>query len=211
MQQMKTFDYLAVVPARSGSKRLPNKNFLSFGGIPLYEHTLIQAELVTNISNVLFSTDSDEQKNRAVNSGYFSPFLRPQHLSTDNITNVDVCKHALSWLKENYGYNYRNIILLQPTSPLRTSKDISGAIAAFESGKAPTLSSAFPLFQKKHPTIFIPNKDSLEDEVISLYSSTAFPEQPKGYYRLNSSIYISKVDWLYTHSSFHSSPKTIFP
>lgn len=105
---------LAVIPARSGSKRCPNKNFRLFRGRPLYEWSIDQAAASKHIDKVKVSFDID----------------RPAELCTDTATNEDVLRHHL----KEYPHDF--VVLLQPTSPMRTADDIDTCIVmSFETGR----------------------------------------------------------------------------
>ena len=97
---------LAVIPARSGSKRCPNKNFLPFRGKPLYDWALEAAQKSSYIDAHILSLDKD----------------RPAELCTDEATNEDVLRHHLAAMPHDW------VVLLQPTSPLRTAADIDACI-----------------------------------------------------------------------------------
>ena len=121
---------LAVIPARSGSKGLPNKNILNCAGKPLIQWTIEAALGASNVTEVLVTTDSREIQNIAKQAGAWSPFLRDEKLSGDESSIVDVVKDAIfrvDGLKDAFDL----VLLLQPTSPLRTSEHIDEAIEYF--------------------------------------------------------------------------------
>ena len=109
---------MALVPARGGSKGIKNKNIKKMNGIPLIGHTIKQAVYVDCIDDIVVSTDDDKIKEIALQYGAKVPFKRPESLSTDTATNIDVALHAIKKNKCDI------VIILQPTSPLRTSDDI---------------------------------------------------------------------------------------
>ena len=110
---------LIFIPARGGSKRIPKKNIKLFNGKPLIQWT-IEAAINSGISNeICVSTDCEETKSIAESMGADVPFTRPKSLSSDKAKSIDVALHALSYYKDT-----QSIILLQPTSPLRTSKHL---------------------------------------------------------------------------------------
>src|ERR1035437_4268597 len=110
---------LAIVPARSGSKGLVNKNILPFKGIPLIAHTIQAAKDSGIFSLVHVSTDSNEYAKIANEYGADVPFLRSDPLSKDSAKSIDVVDFVISeYLKQGKKYDY--LALLQPTSPLRT-------------------------------------------------------------------------------------------
>ena len=116
---------LTIIPARSGSKRLKNKNILDLAGRPLV-HWTIDAALNSKFgkNHCYVSTDCEKIKSIAQNCGATIPFLRPLSLAADKAPTFDVIKHMIDNLDESFNY----ILLLQPTSPLRTAEDIDNAI-----------------------------------------------------------------------------------
>lgn len=115
---------LGIIPARGGSKRIPRKNIRDFCGKPLIAWT-IEAAMRSRLSEIIVSTDDEEIRTIAQNSGGWAPFLRPTHLATDDATSVDVAIHAASWFSEHRNIIPTAIVLLQPTSPTRTVADIN--------------------------------------------------------------------------------------
>ena len=114
---------LGLVPARGGSKSIPRKNLVELGGVPLIQWT-IQAALGSNLERVVVSTDDDEIAEISQNLGAEVPFKRPAELSSDQTLSIDVVLHALDVLEEDFDA----VMMLQPTSPFRTSIDIVSAI-----------------------------------------------------------------------------------
>lgn len=124
---------IALIPARGGSKGLPRKNLLPLGGKPLIAWSIETAKKTPEIDRVLVSTDSDEIAAVAREWGAEVPFLRPAELATDKATGTDVVLHTLNWL-EAQGEPIDYLILLQPTSPLRTKDDIQKGFEVFKQG-----------------------------------------------------------------------------
>ena len=114
---------LGLIPARGGSKSIPRKNLVDLGGVPLIQWT-IQAALGSNLERVVVSTDEDEIAEISKSLGAEVPFKRPAELSSDQTLSIDVVLHALDVLEEDFDA----VMMLQPTSPFRTSIDIEGAI-----------------------------------------------------------------------------------
>ena len=114
---------LGLIPARGGSKSIPRKNLVDLGGVPLIQWT-IQAALSSNLKRVVVSTDDDEIAEFSRSLGVEVPFKRPAELSTDQALSIDVVLHALDVLEEDFDA----VMVLQPTSPFRTSIDIENAI-----------------------------------------------------------------------------------
>ena len=121
---------LVIIPARAGSKRLPNKNLKLLNDKPLIMYSVDKAREIFNDNEICVSTESVKIKKVVEESGLHVPFLRPQELAEDNSSTEDVLMHALNWY-ENSGYKPDIIILLQPTSPFRKAKHINDAIKKF--------------------------------------------------------------------------------
>jgi len=115
---------LVVIPARSGSKGLKNKNLLSLNGISLVGWPINAAINSGICDEIVCSTDSVEIAEVANSFGANTPFIRPRDLAQDETSTSDVILHAINYYELN-GKNYDYILLLEPTSPLTTSGDIS--------------------------------------------------------------------------------------
>lgn len=121
---------LALIPARGGSKRLPRKNILPLGGMPLINWSIDVVKNIPEICDILVSTDDEKIADIAFKSGALVPWLRPAELSTDTASSIDVALHALDWYEEKFG-SVDGLLLLQPTSPFRTKNTIKQAIKLF--------------------------------------------------------------------------------
>lgn len=110
---------LAFIPARGGSKGLPGKNIKKLAGRPLISWSVKQALDACSVTRVVVSTDDHEIASIALNEGAEVPFMRPEELSGDGATTESAMVHCLSWLDKNEQYRPDDIILLQPTSPIR--------------------------------------------------------------------------------------------
>ncbi len=142
-------DVLGVISARGGSKALPRKNVACLGGKPLIAHTIEAALGASLMGRVVVSTDDAEIAAVSRRWGAETPFMRPSELAGDESTSFPVLAHAVRWLSENEGYEPAYAMLLQPTSPLRTSKDIDGAITLALEKDADSVVSVYP--PKQHP------------------------------------------------------------
>ncbi len=121
---------LAIVPARGGSKRLPRKNIMLLRGRPLINWTIDTAFDSGVCTDVLVSTDDNEIASVARSAGAMVPWLRPAELATDTASSADVIAHALAWYEQVHG-NVDAVLLLQPTSPFRSSQTIRGAVCTY--------------------------------------------------------------------------------
>lgn len=125
---------LALIPARAGSKRLPGKNIRRLGGKPLIFWSIDVVTGMSDIVDIMVSTDSPHIAEVAKNSGALVPWLRPDALASDTASSVDVAIHALDWYESEKGL-VDGLLLLQPTSPFRTRETVSRGIKLFDERK----------------------------------------------------------------------------
>ncbi len=118
---------LGIIPARGGSKGIPRKNVTPLAGRPLIAYTLEAACGSRHLTRCIVSTDSDDIATVAREYGGDVPFMRPSELAGDDSTSIAVVQHALRWLRD-HGEEYDYVMILQPTSPLRTAQDIDACI-----------------------------------------------------------------------------------
>lgn len=119
---------LAVIPARAGSKRCPGKNGRRFRGRILFAWSIEVALKSKYIDKVVFSSDCKEWRDIAFCSVAVDCIERPAHLATDDATSEDVLRDVMLWYRHDW------VVLLQPTSPLRTAEDIDGCIETAQMG-----------------------------------------------------------------------------
>ncbi len=141
---------LAVIHARSGSKRIPNKNIRDFCGKPLIAYTIEQALRCAFVERVIVDTDSPAIAAVAKKHGAEVPFLRPKQLAADTSQVADVLFCLLSRLKEEEGYEPTHVLILQTTSPLREQRDIDACFALMEQTDATTVLTVAPT----HPRLY---------------------------------------------------------
>ena len=124
-------EVLFVIPARGGSKRLPKKNIKPLAGKPLICYSLDIARQLTDDGNICISTDSDDIISVVSDCGYHVPFKRPDELASDTATTNDVLVHAVNYYKQ-LGMDYKYLVLLQVTSPLRRKEDITNVLSLID-------------------------------------------------------------------------------
>ena len=115
---------LALIPARAGSKGISNKNLAPTAGRPLIEWTIAAARAAGCLDRIVVSTDGPLIAGVARAAGAEVPFLRPAELAGDAVPTMDVVWHAEAWLREHERYVPDLVMVLQPTTPLRTAEDI---------------------------------------------------------------------------------------
>lgn len=118
---------LFLIPARGGSKGIPGKNIKPFCGKPLICHSIDHARALSDDALICVSTDSEEIRRGAEDHGLHVPFLRPAELATDRSGSREVMIHALDRYRD-MGFDIDRLVLLQPTSPLRTPEDIQNCL-----------------------------------------------------------------------------------
>lgn len=119
---------LAIIPARSGSKSIPNKNIRSLAGKPMLAYSIEQAKNSSLINRVILDTDSAAYAKIGQDFGAEVPYLRPSNLAEDHSTDFEVFLHCLTFLKEKEGYEADFVVQLRPTYPLRRVLDIDKMI-----------------------------------------------------------------------------------
>jgi N-acylneuraminate cytidylyltransferase len=123
-------DFLFLIPARGGSKGIPKKNIKNLNGKPLIYYTLDSIKDIAPIENICVSSDDPEIIEKVEKYGIKVPFVRPLELATDTSTTQAVIKHALNFYKQKER-QFKGLVLLQPTSPLRKSCHIIEALELF--------------------------------------------------------------------------------
>lgn len=147
---------VAVIPARSGSKGIVNKNIKLLAGYPLIAYSIKAAQLANSIGRIITSTDSKDYANLAREYGSEVPFLRPSEISCDNSTDYDFVSHLLQWMLKNEGKLPEYLVHLRPTTPLREVNIIDAAIAYIKQSKeATSLRSVHEMSESAYKTFEI--------------------------------------------------------
>lgn len=179
-------EIVALIPARSGSKGLQNKNIRMLKGRPLLEWSIAACNKSELINRIIVSTDSQDYAELAIKSGAEAPFLRPEKLSQDASPDIDFVLHALNYFKSN-NQKIDFIVHIRPTTPLRDPKLIDNAINYF-----------------------------LNSDASSLRSVSEMPESAYKYFELNTKGYLKSVGFQnnnadYLNNSRQTFPKTYIP
>lgn len=192
---------IAIIPARGGSKRLPNKNILPLGGKPLIVWTIEAARQSKAFDLVLVSTDSEAIAKVSLSAGATVPFLRPAELASDTATTNDVVSHMVAWVESQYGVVQR-VALLQPTSPLRTALHIQEAMSLYDDKSASAVVSVCEL---DHPIQYcnrLPKDNSLNGFITPSVNKRSQELEP--FYRLNGAMYIFERRFVGSLSNIYS-------
>jgi len=194
---------LSIIPARGGSKGLLRKNILDFSGKPLIAWTIEASLSSRHITKTVVNSDDDEILDIAKHYGV-DALKRPHELATDTAYINSVVKHTI----ESIGEQYDNIILLQPTSPLRDSEDVDRAIEKFHQLNVNSLFSACEVSQ--HPFDMFHINDS---ELDYFYKKDKFIKNRQEYKKVyfeDGSMYICNVQWFKRHEVFVTSKSVVY-
>ncbi len=142
---------LGIITARGGSKGIPGKNLKPLGGRPLLAYTVEAARECGALDRVILSTEDPVIADAARALGCEVPFMRPAELSRDETPHLPVIQHAAEWMREHAGYQPDAVMILQPTSPLRSADDITAAARLLESTGADSVVSVSEVSAHAHP------------------------------------------------------------
>lgn len=191
---------LALIPARGGSKGLVGKNLYPVLDKPLLQYTIDEAQKSQHISQLMMSSEDAEINAFAQAQGLTVDYIRPPELAADNTTTAEAVLHVLDWL-EAQDKLPDAIILLQPTSPLRTAQEMDDAIEQFLNSEQPSLVSVQPM--KEHPYKCLQQNDAG-------WQYLAQPERfvsrrqdyTNDFYVINGAIYVVTPQWLREKGEF---------
>ena len=124
---------LGIITARGGSKSVPGKNLKLLAGRPLLAYTIEAARNCAALDRVILSTEDEAIAAAGRAMGCEIPFTRPAELSRDDTPHLPVIQHAAAWMRDHAHYAFDAVMILQPTSPLRTAADIGAVVALLES------------------------------------------------------------------------------
>jgi len=195
---------LAIIPARGGSKGLPGKNIKNLAGKSLICHTIDEAKKSKYIDKVVVSTDDESIAHAAIECGAECPFLRPEHLASDDALVNDTYIYMLEKLSTEYEIDIPEFMVLQPTSPLRTVNDIDGAIELFREKNA---DSVISYTEEIHPVSWHKFLDENLHFIDIFDQKMANRQELRKSYYPNGAIYIFKKEIIfqekwYTDKSF---------
>lgn len=195
---------LGIIPARAGSKRLPGKNMLLLDGKPIIDWTINAAKKSGCIDEIVVTSD-DLAVSEVANSSGVTFLERPPILATDTAKTVDVVLHVVNEYKRR-GCHYDVIILLQPTSPLRSAEDISNALSLFINNDASSVVSMCMVEHSPLLTCQLNSDGDLSNFYFSIKNLSSRSQDLPTYFRLNGAIYISRLDDFVREASFFSNP-----
>ncbi len=192
---------VATICARGGSKGVPRKNIRPLCGKPLIVHTIEIAQKCRLINRIIVSTDDREIAETARKAGAEVPFMRPKELAQDDTAKLPVIKHAIQFL-ESQGYSPDIVVDLDPTSPLRTEKDIEACIRMVMAGEA---DNVFSVTRASKSPYF--NMVEIIDGKVRLVKQLDRPAKRRQdapeVYDMNASIYVWKRDALMNNETIY--------
>lgn len=198
---------LALIPARGGSKGLPQKNIRLLAGRPLIAWTIKAAQQSRALDRIIVSTDDQNIARVSAQAGVRVPELRPKKLAQDKTAIVDVVLYVLKQLQRKHDYRPDYVALLQPTSPLRTSKDIDQAVDLLITKKAPAIVSVIETSETPYWMRVINKRGVLSYFMRHKFKDYRRQDLPVVYI-VNGAIYICRTDILVKRRTF-SPPGTL--
>lgn len=198
---------IGIIPARGGSKGIAGKNTRDLAGKPLIAWTIESARTSGACSRLIVSSDSQDILSVARKWGAETPFVRPAPLAGDTASSIDVILHAIEYLQNEGVKESDYILLLQPTSPLRSSKDITHAIDIARSKHADAVVSVTPA--ASHPFMV---KTIAPDGVLNSFIKGSVPNMRRQdlppAYVVNGAIYLNRISSLLNEKTFLPENKT---
>lgn len=188
---------LGIIPARGGSKTLPRKNIKLLAGKPLIAWTIEEARKSQYIDRLIVSSDDAEIIRIAKDWGGEVPFVRPEELAEDETPGIDPVIHALNNIGEDFDY----VVLLQPTSPLRTVADIDGCIRCCLSHQAPICVSV-SLADKSPYWMYTLNAQQKMQVLLPSVKLIDRRQNLPPVYVLNGAVYVARSAYLLKERSF---------
>jgi len=193
---------LAVIPARSGSKGLPDKNIRPLLGRPLIAWTIEQGQSSKYIDRLVVSTDSNRIADISREFRAEVPFLRPNVLAQDDSTSMDVMLHAIEWM-EKAGNSFDIVIMLEPTSPLRDVCDIDAAIELLVDHESAESVVGLGCVSSVHPDFLVRMRDGFLCPYSNLDYKVRRRQDIESLYFFEGSLYISYIDSLKIKKNFY--------
>tara|TARA_B110000495_G_scaffold201769_1_gene220018 strand:+ start:280 stop:972 length:693 start_codon:yes stop_codon:yes gene_type:complete len=178
---------LALIPARGGSKGIPNKNLQKIGRNTLLKQTITHAKQSSLIDRIIVSTDSKKIKEEAIRNGAEVPFLRPKKISTSNATTFQVINHTIEFLKNQNEDLPEIIVILQPTTPFREKNLIDNSIKKLKLDCATSVISVSAV--KSHPSILFSKYTKFLVPFDRNFEANTIRQKRKKLYYPNGSVY----------------------
>ena len=201
---------LIIIPARGGSKGIPNKNIYDIHGKPLIQYTIDFAKNLPFNKDIIVSTDSTKILKISEDLGVVCPFLRPKELSLDFVGDLPVLRHALKECQRVFNKNYDVVLMLQPTSPIRFQEQIIGGLQSFMERNLDMLISLSEVQTKFHPLKQFYLKDELAHFFMKDASKIVARQQLNKSFIRNGIFYIYKPKFLLKTRKYFSKKTGFF-
>ena len=207
----KNNSFLAIVPARGGSKGLPGKNIKELCGKPLVAWSIEAGLKSKYVDEVMVSTDDEQIAEISKKYGANVPFLRPSELASDTATTFDAIKHTIDYYKNELKKEFDYIVLLEPTSPLRENNDIDIMIEKIVDNQEEFDSISSIGEVHEHPSIMkqIVNKNYIVPFCKELKVTTRRQDNEKAYFPYGVA-YIAKIKNLLEEETFYTKRNTFY-
>ena len=189
---------IGIIPARGGSKGIPNKNIMILGGKPLIAWTIEEAKKSKYFDRLILSSDSEQIIRVANRFGCETPFVRPTELAQDNTSGMAPVFHALDVLSEKYDY----VVLLQPTSPLRKREDIDECIERCIDLNWPACITVTEAQKSPYWMYYLEDGDDRMIPVIKMEKRIGSRQELPKMYMVNGAVYVANIEWLMKRKDF---------
>lgn len=196
MKSYKNKKTLAVITARGGSKGIPGKNIKMIAGKPLIAWSIAAADESQYLTRCIISTDYPDIIEVAKKYGGDVPFQRPDELAQDTTPHLPVMQHAVNWVKENNGEEYDYIMILHPTSPMRTGEDIDNCIKKIVDTDADSVISMVELANFSLKKLKKIENDLILPLVEEEGTSSSRRQELSKIYKRNAALYLTKTEVL---------------
>lgn len=190
----KTKKIVCIIPARSGSKRLPGKNVKKIGGKPMIAHAILAAKGSKYVDRVIVSTDDVEIAKVARKYGAEVPFIRPAELASDTAPTLLVLQHAIAHIENQDKFKPDLIVLIQPTNPLVKSEDIDGTIEKIIAAKTNSCFTVCEIHQRPEWMYLLDNKKP--KLFLASASKTKRSQDLPKLAIINGAVYVTRYDTL---------------
>lgn len=189
---------LGVIPARGGSKGVPQKNIIDLGGQPMIAWTINAARKSQYLDRVIVSTEDPDIREVAQRAEADLPFIRPRELAADETLIEDVLFHALDSLNEEYDY----IVLLQPTSPFRTTADIDACIERCVRHSAPVCIAVTQPEEPPQWMFYVGEDHRLLPIMENGFAVKRRRQELRQAWCINGAVFVMHVDWYRSTKNF---------
>ncbi len=200
---------LAIIPARGGSEGIKRKNLVKLGGRPLIEYSIRAAQESQLIDEILLSTDDDEIAAVGEGLGLDVSYRRPRSLGKNDTAMIDVIVDGINWFSASRGENPETIVLLQPTSPLRSADDIDKAVTLLANPGVTSVVSVNEMVE--HPSECVWQDGNLWEYLVAPPDdATRRQDYPNKYFFINGAVYAAETSSLLAARQFIQRRSTEF-